>query len=63
MMDNRIGTPDLDVLQEMRQELLLQIDQSRETIDDCRELLNRVNAQIEGGDKVSRRPPGKITTY
>jgi hypothetical protein len=46
MMDDRIGAPDLDVLQEMRQELLLQIKQSRETIGDSEDLLRRVNAQI-----------------
>jgi hypothetical protein len=46
MMDDRIGAPDLDVLQEMRRELLLQIKQSRETIGDSEDLLRRVNAQI-----------------
>ena len=48
MLDHRINAQqNLDALQQTRQELLLQIKKSLETIEECQELLGRVNAQIE----------------
>ena len=48
ILDHRINAQqNLDALQQTRQELLLQIKKSLETIEECQELLGRVNAQIE----------------
>jgi len=48
MLDHRISDQQyLDAFRHMREELLLQIKMSLETIEECQKLLRHVNAQID----------------